>query len=562
MTVDRPMRLIILASLVGVMFAGCFADSGSDLVEEPDWAVDAIFAGVDPADVDHIVEHDHTDAALHSGLSTPNFEVVGHTPLTSDYHGTTAGYHYCGDVTDLNDRRLAVVHSHTTDVAITIMDVTDPAQPMYLGELVLPFVFSYDTSVFDDGSFAVIAGNLDTSYDEGKGPGLAGTGPVSAIWTEEGAWIAPIFRDACGNEYRGSTVDPIPYGYSTILVDLADPANPVVADARQAPVRNMHSVSTYMDDTGQYVASSGLGRTTCNRISLPDGTRVPPSCPPEQVPSAGHATGFYTFYTVEDTPAGARLMDYAVYSSVNTGHPDTLVDTAVLSNGHMDATIDRHDETGTLMAYLADWDGGFIIIEIASPGLGVHQDTWGAWDPDMGHDMTGNVHHAVPVEERIDGRIVVLTGQEIGGPAETRPTGQIAALDVTDPTNIEPIMRWTLPVEMLWDAPYAFSPHYPIYVDGTLFTSMYHGGVWAADASPHHWPDLPSSGVFLPDAEAVGAEAPFRATLAPEVLEVLDLGDGHLLVYDANSGAYVVRWTGSHDDVPLAAPWPDNPWMG
>ena len=97
-------------------------------------------------------------------------------------------------------------------------------------------------------------------------------------------------------------------------------------------------------------------------------------------------------------------------------------------------------------------------------------------------------------------------------------------------------------------------------MNGTLFTAMYHAGVWAADFSKANWPDLPSVGAFLPDGETAGD--PYAGGMVPEVLEVLSLGGNDLLVFDGTSGAYTLRWHGSSAQVPPAAPWADNPWIG
>src|SRR5687767_9298373 len=50
------------------------------------WAELAVAAGP---------EHDHTKAAQHAGLSTPNFEIIGHNPLRSDWYGKPPGGFGC-----------------------------------------------------------------------------------------------------------------------------------------------------------------------------------------------------------------------------------------------------------------------------------------------------------------------------------------------------------------------------------------------------------------------------------------------------------------------------------
>src|SRR5438874_2263941 len=88
-----------------------------------DWALRALpNRGSD----DH---HDHNDPAQHHDLSTPNFQVLGWDPLVTKYHHEPSGGYSCGTVVDTNDRKLAVYNSFTTDVALLVVDVKDPAKP-------------------------------------------------------------------------------------------------------------------------------------------------------------------------------------------------------------------------------------------------------------------------------------------------------------------------------------------------------------------------------------------------------------------------------------------------
>ncbi len=121
--------------------------------------------------------------------------------------------------------------------------------------------------------------------------------------------------------------------------------------------------------------------------------------------------------------------------------------------------------------------------------------------------------------------------------------------------------RWTLPVDVDWPGALglAFSTHYPVLVNDTLYVAMYHAGVWAADARPEVWPELPSLGVFIPDG--VPSTPPHLGSLTPEVLEILDLGDGTLLTFDADGMAYVIRLDRDDPDVPPAAPWTKDAWI-
>lgn len=554
------MRAILaVLFLSAALLAGCSSTKDStpgqvDAVANPKWAVDAIFLGADPEATDYVPDHDHSNRSIHRGFSTPNFELLGHDPLLSSYYHASAGTAWCGDVARSGARRLAVVHSFSTDVALSVIDVTNVDHPAMVGELVLPYDFTYDVAIFEDGRYAVIAGNPDLASD--PPPTFAPDLPNGNLpW--QGTW-----RDACGNERPvAGPADGVPHGYSAILVDLADPAAPVVADFYEYPGgRNVHSISTAMIDGVRYVATSGLGALPCTLPGVA-GNPVPNPVPCEpQVPRYGNLMSHFDLLTVEETAAGARLVANNVIVPSDQTHLDPSL--LYLSNGHTDATIEKHPVTNQTLAYLADWDGGLHIVRIDGPGQTVPVATWGTAPGGDNSQMTGNVHSVRPVEGLRDGRHLLVVGQEVIGRPAGRPSGQVAILDITDPGVPVRLAKWTLPVEVQWGPTLGetFSTHYPVLVNDTLFVAMYHGGVWAADFSKPNWPDLPSIGVYLPTEEPAGE--PHRSGQSPEVLEVLALGGDDLLVFDGNSGAYTLRFHGVDADVPPAMPWAENPWMG
>lgn len=565
------MRTLAPAAVALLLLAGCLSGGpdAPDLPLEPEqdpaWAVDALFLGANPEDTAHVPDHDHADREIHQGFSTPNFELLGHDPLPSDYFsGSSAGTAWCGDVAAPGERRLAVVHSFSTDVALTVLDVTDPRQPQRVGELVLPYDFTYDVAIFADSRYAVIAGNPDLATEGGgfEARRQANGEPLVAPKPDGMLPFRATWRDACGNE-RDATgpADEIPHGYSAILVDLADPQAPVVADFYEYPGgRNVHSISTAMVDGTRFVATSGLGALPCTLPSVsgqPVANPVP--CEPA-IPRYGNLLSHFDFLTVEETAAGARLVVHNVYTPTDQAHLDPSL--VYLSNGHTDATIQQHPVTGDVLAYLADWDGGLHIVRLDDVGQTTPIASWGLAPGGDNSQMTGNVHSVRPVDGLRDGRQLLLVGQEVVGRPSARPTGQVAVLDVTDPTAPARLAKWTLPVDVLWGPSEGllFSTHYPVLTNDTLFVALYHGGVWAADFRSEHWPELPSIGVYLPSGEPAGE--PYAPSPAPEVLEALSLGGDDLLIFDGNSGAYTLRFTGVHPDVPPAMPWPDNPWIG
>jgi hypothetical protein len=129
------LRLAFASACALVLLAGCVQPAAQPDVAPaaldpetglPQWVVDGMPAGED---------HDHNDPALHHDLSTPNFHVVGWDPLVTDRYQTTANGMGCGGTGVTSEgRKLALVHTNSTEAAFIVADVTDPAHPQKLGE--------------------------------------------------------------------------------------------------------------------------------------------------------------------------------------------------------------------------------------------------------------------------------------------------------------------------------------------------------------------------------------------------------------------------------------------
>src|ERR1041385_7282075 len=93
-----------LGLLVVLCVAGCSSSSPPSppgMVFDAHWSERALASGDN---------HDHTDPLQHLNLTTPNFTVLGHDPLSSPYYGGPPGATLCGDAGQAPDgRRIAAV---------------------------------------------------------------------------------------------------------------------------------------------------------------------------------------------------------------------------------------------------------------------------------------------------------------------------------------------------------------------------------------------------------------------------------------------------------------------
>lgn len=536
------MRRLVPLLLVTTALVGCV---GSEDPGEPDapahvWAERALPFGEG---------HDHLDRAQHAGLSTSNFDVVGYDPLITDYHGGTSGSYFCGDVATGGERHIGVVISFDSEMTIVLVDLTDPAAPEKLGELALPNTNEYDAAITPDGRYVLVAASRPAT------PSAPTAGP--ALQTARTEPVAPTFIDRCGQSFTGPE-EELPLGPSVLLVDVQDPTNPTIVDVLPQPVFGVHSIfATEID--GEVLALASVTNLV-------------------------HHASYFTLMTITERPDGAALEVVGAYdaeSPTTTDRPHRILEPdpsavdperSALSNafsqfdtnGHVDGWIAKHPGTGETLVYLAAWDAGLHILRYEGPGQLTPLATWNDYDPAKGSAMTGQIHGAYPLWEMRDGKHYTVIGQEVSSRPADRPTGQVIVLDTTDPSAPKAVSRWTLPVDVSWDAPgnLQFSTHYTTIIDDTLFVALYHGGVWAVDISDPEVGELPTIGVFLPDHASPkppgeGVRVP---AWAPTVLDTVPLPTGELVVYDAPSGVYTVSFD-ADSPMPAPEPWTEDSWL-
>lgn len=491
----------IVAFTLAFVAAGCLQaqdDQDSTMPSTPsflpDWAEIALPSGEG---------HDHFNVSQHRNLSTPNFDIVGWDPLIAKSLGHTAGGYFCGESrTRADGRRIAVVNSFYSGLGFVLADVTDPAHPFEIGEMRFDQESVYDVALTPDGMHVVVGANPDP---QAPAAGLPDLGQGRAE-----------FRDACTGETRVVPgVLPL-NGPSIILVGIANPQAPVIEDVVPMPVIGPHSVGTYLIDGEQWVTAS--------------------------VVNLQHQSSYFAFYTV----SGSTLQPRAVYQA-----PPPASTAQPIVNGHVDASMMKHPITKQTLAYLADWDQGLIILDMDGPipqQLGTFNKFTGGGGYLTGVE-TGNFHEAIPAAEAWDGRHYVIVGQEILSHPVDHPSGWVWILDDTDPANVQEVGRWTLPAEVEWGQSLQFSTHYMSLLNRTMFVSLYHGGVWAVDLStPDALRKPPSIGVFIPANESPmpGAIGGSDVVGTPTVMEAWATPEGEVVVFDAQSGVYMVRFDASN----------------
>lgn len=529
--------LVLVGLLAAAGMAGCIGEepvesasvgnetarSGPNLTEE--WPSKAL---------PDSQRHDHNDPTHHQNLSTPNFQVTGYNPLTTDYHGATSGDYFCGGEGSRDGRQFVAVQSFATDVAFVMADVTDPSNPRMVGELALPNTKVWGMTMTEDARFVLLGTHpLERGPDESPSQEPAGaqtsqTG-VQATWT-----------DACGTTGNASE-DPLPYASGLVLVDVRDPAQPEVVDYVPQPLFGGHTVHARTIEDTTYVLAG--------------------------VANQAHAASYVSFFTIETTPAGPSLVEYGEYASQ---WPDdqTPNQQPPIRNGHIDGWIQHHPKTGDLLAYLANWNGGIRVVELQGPGRIQEIGGWSDWDPDAGDAMVGNWHTVLPASTTWNGSHYTFVGQEVPIRPTERPTGKILMLDTTDPTSPRPMARWTLPADVAWEEFLQFTTHY-VELDEDerrLFVANAHAGLWAVDLSPASASDglLDTLGVFLPDRVPPKPQPPGLGSLSyardtPTVSDVWAVGNETLAVPDGQSGLYTVEFEPTRK-VPIPDPWTRDSW--
>jgi hypothetical protein len=165
-------------------------------------------------------------------------------------------------------------------------------------------------------------------------------------------------------------------------------------------------------------------------------------------------------------------------------------------------------------------------------------------------------HQVMPSNVLIDGRHYTISAIE----TQNDPA-PFYILDTTDPTEPKPVGHWMIPGDVKGNhAPYEFSPHNLEFDHGRVYMGHYHAGVWVVDLS-----NLTNAADPFPIAFYQPHEA--RTTVPRDVANgyspsvwnaVRNDEDGLIYCADANSGLYILRFTGPPSPLADAPVFPYN----
>jgi len=188
------------------------------------------------------------------------------------------------------------------------------------------------------------------------------------------------------------------------------------------------------------------------------------------------------------------------------------------------------------IAYLALWNGGFLVASVDLPQIAIERAADGSFAP----ALLPNVHSAVPMR---DPRFVLLASEVF-----RCPFAGIAVADVSDPSHPKVASRFTLPENRCTDLPSPdayFTPHNPLIAGSMAFVSWYAAGVQAVDLSDPAAPKR--AGQFVPTGEGAPGVGPL-GSYPVQMFSYPILRDGLLYVVDSQTGLYVLRYTGPGAD--------------
>lgn len=455
------------------VFAGCLAEEGVEPTA-------ILPGGVSGADLEALVapllvqSHDHVVAADHPE-SILGVERVGFAAGTGEGYGPDE---YFDEIAVVGDRAYLARLGRTP--GFLMYDIADPAEPELL-------------AFFESQP----AGDIEVSHDRRH---------VFLSTQRNGQYGSYGW-----NLKPGLGIGNLPRGAYVVFAE--DPENVFVESFFPLPPNGPHTIEYYSDEE--------LGR----ELVLLQTYDILFTTYPQNVGQL-QATQKVVITELQQRPDGTHhLVPLSQYQRL-----------AAQPQGESffphDTTVYRHPVTGQLLAYVAYWDLGMVILDITDPSKPVELSTFHDFSP----SKMKKLHQVRQFPEAIGGKVVAVTEPEIPTGDET---GQFTFVDVTDPKDPVKLGHWKLPGDLIVDEPFIFSPHnFEVRADGKLVLSHNHGGLWVLDVACDGCLDAPRAvGFYFPDA--AGRENPPRAPGFPTAAWAGD----YVLAPEYLTGLHVLRLT-------------------
>lgn len=458
--------------------AGCVTDplsSASLAPVGPAAALDALRSAL-------VLDHDHTDAALHPHAEQGLRQVFEtNLPLDGAALSPASEFQLHG--------QYAYVSLFHPSAGIVILDLADPAKPAQVGRFDSGTAYVNDVEVSPDGRWAFLPTSpLETREND---PADGGTPVVG----DHGIQVVDV-SDPTAPTLAAVWVSPDP---DPLRIPI--PPRPSPNDGpRQALGMGYHRLDLEEVDGALYVAAASLGFPRVDVLRFD----------PAPVP---------------------RLSLVSTY--VSDDALDLGKDRGSYSGGYgvHDVTFDPDPLDGFPLIAVSHWRSGAHFLDASDPSAPRYLGRWNEF-PDEG----GNVHN---VEfTAIEGRRVAVAVPEY--PAGSPTQGYIALVDVTDFAAPETIGVWRLPAVLATDDPAAtgehvYSTNRVLLREGLLFDAHFHAGVVVLDVSTLAKAAAPELvGWVLPRGEARVPYFGIEAT--PYVYDAIPRG--HYLYYTDLTGGF------------------------
>ncbi|QLG62904.1 LVIVD repeat-containing protein [Halorarum salinum] len=202
-----------------------------------------------------------------------------------------------------------------------------------------------------------------------------------------------------------------------------------------------------------------------------------------------------------------------------------------------DITVQDDERLDGPVGYLSYWDQGLWALDLSDP----------TDIQPLGHFSMGAAHYAEPTPTYVDGKRVVVAGQEISG-QEDGSSGKVYLLDADGlddgfdgSDNVEKLDEWEWKSNVTFEN-FTLSPHnFNVTERGYVHLGHYHGGTRFLRIDEGDW-TLAEKGYFQA-AEAVPEESKMEGLnhAAPFTWAAV-AQNGVTYVSDANTGVYALRF--------------------